>query len=281
MTQPNDAPAPPAGPTSSNGELGKRIASIAVLAPLALLAAWAGGFWFVLLVAGIVTAAGFEWTRLCGIDRPAAVALLLVLGPLLALAWLTGGPGAGLVVWVLAVLSALGGRRGTPNRAWPVVGVVYLGLPELAILLVRESPQLGFEGLIFLFAMVWLTDTGAFVAGRLIGGPRMAPPISPGKTWAGAVGGLVLAAVGALAGGAYLSQQPPLGVLPLAILLSVATQCGDLFESWVKRRFDKKDSGTLIPGHGGILDRIDGLLFAAFAMAVVLIADGRGEPIWP
>ncbi len=280
MTMPADAQ-PPADQKDSKPELAVRVLAAAVLVPIALLAAWAGGIWFALLVAAGTAIAGHEWSQTCKIDRPAAIALLIVVGPVLAAAQTTGGPAASLLVLFLAVLSTFGGQKGTPNRFWPAIGVIYLGIPTMAILWVRADPQFGLVALIFLFVVVWLTDIGAYAVGRTIGGPRLAPSISPGKTWAGAFGGLFLAVAGTYLVAALMGSPQPVGALALAIYLSIATQCGDLFESWVKRRFGKKDSGTLIPGHGGVLDRIDGLLFAAPVMAAVIFAKSGAEPLWP
>jgi phosphatidate cytidylyltransferase len=271
MTMSGDAQ-PPADRTKSKSELVLRVAAAAVLAPIVLASAWAGGIWFALLAALAIGIGGHEWTRLCGLDRPMSIALLIVTGPVVALALMTGGTAAGLIVLALAVISAIGGGSTVASRLWPLLGVVYLGIPLLAILALRADPRIGFEGLFFLLGIVWLTDIGAYAAGRLIGGPRLAPAISPGKTWAGAIGGLLLAVAGGYWGAGFMETQLPFGAIGLAICLSVATQCGDLFESWVKRRFGKKDSGTLIPGHGGILDRIDGLLFAAPVMAAIIFA---------
>ena len=271
---------PPADRVPAKPELVLRVATAAVLAPIVLAGAWAGGIWFALLAAIVIGLGGYEWSRLCEIDGPMSVALLIAIGPVLAVALTTGGPAAGLVIVVLAAISAFGGRK-TDNRVWPVAGVIYLGVPLIAILALRADPQIGFDGLLFLFGVVWLTDIGAYASGRLIGGPRLAPAISPGKTWAGAIGGLILAVAGAYGGAGYMETQLPLGPIALAICLSVATQCGDLFESWIKRRFGKKDSGTIMPGHGGILDRIDGLLFAAPLMAAIAIAQRGAAPSWP
>lgn len=280
MTMPADVQ-PPADPKSAKAELTLRVLAAAVLVPIVLLAAWAGGIWFAILVAGGTALAGYEWSQTCNIDRPAAIALLIVVGPVLAIAQTAGGPAASLLVLFLAVLSAFGGQRGTPNRIWPAIGVIYLGVPTVAILWVRADLQFGLVALIFLFAMVWLTDIGAYAFGRAIGGPRLAPTISPGKTWAGVLGGLILPVAATYFTAVVMGSPKPYGAIALAIYLSIATQCGDLFESWIKRRSGKKDSGTVIPGHGGILDRIDGLLFAAPVMAAVVLAKSGAEPLWP
>lgn len=280
MSVPGEAP-PPTKRTSSRPELVLRLAAAAILAPVFLLGAWAGGVWFALIVAAAIALGGREWVLLCNIERPMMIALLAVLGPVLAIAHLSGGAGAGLLVLALALLSALGSAQGQRHRLWPAAGVVYLGIPSIAILWLRATPGYGLEALLFLVAMVWLTDIGAYAFGRAVGGPRLAPSISPGKTWAGAAGGLLLAVAGAYLGRGYMSSPPLPGALGLAIVLSIATQCGDLFESWVKRRFGKKDSGKMIPGHGGILDRVDGLLFAAPVMAAIIIVQRGAAPVWP
>ncbi len=270
MTMSGDMP-PPAEQVSAKPELTMRVVSAAILVPIVLACAWVGGFWFALLIAIVIGVSGHEWSRLCDIDGPMSVALLIMIGPILTITLLTGGTAVGLVVIALAAVSAFGGQK-ADNRVWSVIGVVYLGIPLMTTLALRASPQIGFERLFFLLGVVWLTDIGAYAFGRVIGGPRLVPSISPGKTWAGAIGGLLLAVAGACWGAKFMVNPLPLGAIVLAICLSIATQCGDLFESWVKRRFGKKNSGTIMPGHGGILDRIDGLLFAAPVMATVTFA---------
>lgn len=271
---------PPANGRTPKPELALRVAAAAVLVPVVLLGAWAGGIWFALLVAIVIAVAGHEWSRLCHLERPLSVALLISTGPVLAIALVASGIAASLLVFVLAVVFAIGSRD-SANRLWSVAGIIYIGVPTVAILILRFDPRLGLETLFFLFGVVWLTDIGAYAFGRVIGGPRLAPSISPGKTWAGAIGGLILAVAGAYGGSGFMAIQLPFGAVVLAIILSIATQCGDLFESWVKRRFNKKDSGTIIPGHGGILDRIDGLLIAAPVMAAIIIAQRGAVPLWP
>lgn len=273
MIEPVRAPTP-ADHASPQVTLVLRVLSALFLLPVALVSAWAGGIWFALLLGGAGAIAGHEYVRLCAIEHPSRRALLLALCPVLAVALVAAGIDVAWVVLAFAGLAALSIPRGAA-RLWSVVGVAYLGLPVLALWLLRTSPQAGFDGLVFLFGAVWLTDIGAYAVGRTVGGPRLAPVISPAKTWAGAIGGLGLAVAGAYLGGRYLEVPIPLGAIVLALFLSLVTQAGDLFESWLKRRFGKKDSGTLIPGHGGILDRVDGLIFAAPAMAV-LVATQQG-----
>ncbi|HEX7391203.1 MAG TPA: phosphatidate cytidylyltransferase [Acidiphilium sp.] len=161
-----------------------------------------------------------------------------------------------------------------PNRSsFLAAGIVYAGLPAAALLWLRLLPA-GLVDVLFLLIVVWATDIGAYAAGRLIGGPKLAPAISPGKTVSGALGGLV---IGVLAGIAV--ARDPAGILPAA-LLSVVSQIGDLAESALKRRLGVKDSGRTIPGHGGLFDRLDGVLAAApVAALLALIAQG-GLPLW-
>jgi len=156
----------------------------------------------------------------------------------------------------------------------PAFGVIYIGLPAVSLIWLRDSADVGRGDVLFVLLVVWATDIAAYLAGRLIGGPRLAPAISPGKTWSGAAGGLI----GALLVG--WSAAPGLAMLPLAAVLSVAAQAGDLMESGLKRRFGVKDSGKLIPGHGGLLDRLDGVLTAAPAAALLALAAGRGVGFW-
>lgn len=149
---------------------------------------------------------------------------------------------------------------------WLGGGLLYIGLAVLAVLLVREA--LGFKGALWLLATVWATDIGAYFAGRSIGGPKIAPAISPSKTWAGLIGGMIVAGLVGWLMGRWIGSHSTLFLLgaPLAIL----AQAGDFFESWMKRRAGVKDSSALIPGHGGVLDRLDGLLPVAIAVAALL-----------
>jgi phosphatidate cytidylyltransferase len=154
--------------------------------------------------------------------------------------------------------------------AWYLGGAVYALVAALSLLLVRERAGQGLDLLLWVFIVVWSTDIGAYVAGRAIGGPKLAPSISPGKTWAGFYGGVAAATL--LGGGWALFTDLSTVVLLLAPLFSVASQGGDLFESWMKRRAGVKDSGRWLPGHGGVFDRLDGLLPVAILTAVSVVA---------
>lgn len=154
--------------------------------------------------------------------------------------------------------------------AWYLGGAVYALVAALSLLLVRERAGQGLDLLLWVFIVVWSTDIGAYVAGRAIGGPKLAPSISPGKTWAGFYGGVAAATL--LGGGWALFTDLSTVVLLLAPLFSVASQGGDLFESWMKRRAGVKDSGRWLPGHGGVFDRLDGLLPVAILTAVAVVA---------
>jgi phosphatidate cytidylyltransferase len=159
------------------------------------------------------------------------------------------------------------------ERRWAVVALLHLVCAALALFFLRQTPEIGRDLVFILFGAVWLSDIGGYVAGRLFGGAKLAPRISPNKTWAGFVGAIGFTVVGALVL-SHLTEAGGAGNLILAAALSLATQAGDLFESWIKRLFEMKDSGNLIPGHGGVLDRVDGLLFAAPVLALFVLISG-------
>ncbi len=250
------------------------MASAAVLVPAALAAIWMDGYLFAALVTAAAAAMAWEWATLTRCRRDAAAFIVLssalacialAMGAALA-AILIVGAGAGLT-WLVA--------RPAP-AAWAALGGAAIALPCLAVLWL--AGEVGRLGLLWLFLTVWATDTGAFLAGRLLGGPRLAPSLSPNKTWAGLAGGLAAAA---LVGWAYvrLSGGAP-ALVPASIALSVAAQLGDLAESAAKRRFGVKDSGHLIPGHGGLLDRLDGMLGASALAWLVAFSTGAGPLLW-
>ncbi len=244
-----------------------------VMAPLALLAVWVGAPAFSLLagVAGAVMV--WEWERMCRgrfdlVGRGTAVAVFVaaVIAP--EVPWVSLA-----IVWTATLLGA-----GVSRSGWLAMGALYVGLPVVALVWLREAG--GAWTLIGLLGVVWATDTGAYAAGRTIGGPKLAPRVSPNKTWAGLLGGMTAAAlVGG--GGAFWLGLPSWPLLALfAAVLAVVAQIGDLFESSVKRRFKVKDSSHIIPGHGGLLDRVDGLIAAAPVVALAVAALGGGVEAW-
>ena len=263
------------------------------LAPVVLVITYAGGWLFLGLCAAAAAGILWEWTHL--VDERGGIRVLAAGLAALSAAFVLASvnqPGAAVAaVAVGAVLAgALGARSlgpATRNEGfWAASGVVYAGIGLLSPALLRRDPEWGFMALLFLFATVWGTDIFAFICGRTIGGPLLWPKVSPNKTWAGAVGGLAGGMVGAFVvaytGG--VSSAVAAGVL--GGLLSILSQAGDLFESAVKRRFGAKDAGRLIPGHGGLMDRLDGFLVAAFAALLIGIArqgtdaPARGFLLW-
>lgn len=271
------APEPKA--PSGSGELGKRIASAAVLAPVALAAEVLGGLPFAAFVALAGLIGFWEWTTIASADDPAwpriAAAACLAAG-ILALA--TVGPRPALVlIGVPTVLALLAGfRLRTP--LWVGLGLLYVAVPCVGFILLRGAAPFGWAAILFILLVVWATDVAAYFGGRLIGGPKLWPRVSPKKTWSGALTGLAAAiVVGGLTVALTGTGDARLG-LALAVPLSVASQAGDLFESAFKRRFGAKDSGRVIPGHGGVLDRVDGL-FGAAALAWLIAAIGLGGEI--
>jgi phosphatidate cytidylyltransferase len=269
---------------ANSNNLRLRLVSGLILAPPAVAAAYAGTPWFDLLVAGLAGVMGVEWAALTGGTKRRPVAVL-VGGAATAAVLLTAAAGAwlgGLAI-VAAVLAALGGARvAWPGRgAWAAAGVLWLALPCVATVWLRADPVAGRETVLWLLAAVWATDIGAYITGRGIGGPRLAPAISPGKTWAGLVGGIVAsAAVGGAAAWLLAADRMPLLAL-LGGALAITAQAGDLAESKLKRHFGAKDSGYIIPGHGGVLDRLDGMLAAALMLALLEIIMGGSPFAWP
>lgn len=263
--------------------LEQRVVSSLVLAAGAVAAVIVGGWPFALLVVGAIVIMAGEWVRLfpegSEVARKRCLGVIIGLGAAPLLLMQVGRSELALAAIVLgpALAAAVGALLpGTPpNRV--AGGVVYVGLPALALVWLRMEPVGGMAHVLWLMIVVWSTDVMAYFAGRSIGGPRLAPRISPSKTWAGLLGGVTGAG---LAGGlaAALGGAGFLAPMALAMLLALVSQAGDLFESSLKRHAGKKDSGHLIPGHGGLLDRVDGLAFSApvFAAVIWLYAGASG-----
>ncbi|HEV2651536.1 MAG TPA: phosphatidate cytidylyltransferase [Rhizomicrobium sp.] len=245
------------------------------LAALAVAAVF-GGAPFVAVLAVVVAVAGArEWHRLVGervfgsafFVTAATVAVALAAD----VAWPHGWYGAAIIgVGAIAAAVVAATRRELP--LWHGFGPLYLGIAAISILALRDAPH-GAWVIVGLFLAVWASDTGALFTGNLVGGPRLWPALSPNKTWSGTIGGVATAAVVEAIFVAILGGTPWQAGLYGAAVAIVAV-LGDLFESWVKRVFQRKDSGHLIPGHGGVLDRIDSTLFAAPAVALAVIGLG-------
>ena len=255
-------------------QLGIRLISGIALAVIAI-ASVVLGDWWAAVVAGIVMAAIHqEWTWLTEeLRRPA---VYYTVGLIIALAYVAAGMAqTGVVLVAIGVATA----AVSSGSAFRPIGVAYAGLFGLSVLLIRYSPDLGLSATLILFAVVWGTDIIAYFAGRTIGGARLWPIVSPNKTWAGAIGGLIGGVVAALVAAALLQVAITPGLVIVVALLSIAAEGGDLFESWVKRQFGQKDSGWLLPGHGGFMDRVDGLVAAATLALLIGWMHGGADAI--
>jgi phosphatidate cytidylyltransferase len=267
-------------PPASASPLRQRLASALVLAPVALGAAFLGRPVWDILIAVAGACMAWEWGRLCGHGRlsHAAVATVAVAPMAVIVGAIWGMPSALLILAVAVPVTAAAAMvERTASPAWLALGVAYVGLPCLTLIWIRALPGTGLVTMIWVLGLVWATDTGAYVAGRGLGGPKLAPRISPNKTWAGLIGGALAAAAVGLATAVFLSTAPNPALILLSAALALIEQIGDLFESAVKRHFGVKDSSNLIPGHGGVLDRVDGLL--AVSLTVAALSWGLPHPI--
>ena len=257
--------------TRAKSDLATRLGVAIALIGLTFAALWLGGlaFWLLAVVGALLMMS--EWAELFGSpEKEKRLAQYALSVPLAAMApGLALGPGFFTLGLVFGAAFFIGAVTRRPPLAW---GVLYIGIPVLSLLVLREHPQ----GLLLTFwamALVWAADSGAYFAGRAIGGPKLAPSISPNKTWAGFIGGLIAA-------GAFGALLVVLFDLPVALavatpVLAVLAQLGDLYESNLKRRAGVKDTGNILPGHGGILDRLDSLVAVAPAAALLVLALAR------
>ena len=286
------------GMVAADGGAGRnlvqRSVSAAVLAPAGVVAAFFGGHWFLVVCAIASGVILWEWTVLVagsaerrivlpGWSALVAATLLIDVGRNVAAA---SAIVAGALIAGLA--TAWQSRRGAnaDRSVWGAGGIVYAGVALLGPALLRRDPALGLTAILFLFATVWTTDILAYFVGRAVGGPLLWPRLSPKKTWSGAIGG----SAGGVAAGTLVAYASgglePATAGALALALSVVAQAGDLFESAVKRRFGAKDASGLIPGHGGVMDRLDGFLVAAMVALLIgaarqgLSAPAQGLLLW-
>lgn len=246
-----------------------RVLSAAVMLPVAIGATWLGGWFFAILITLAGVAMLWEWARL-----PGDLAMNVVVTGSLALVaalYLSLSGDVGLSLLLIGAAAIVLGFLQRHRFAWHAIGFIYIAVPCIVLLWLREIPDRGLLIVFWLLVVVWSTDIGAYAAGRTIGGPKLIAAISPNKTWAGLFGGMLSAGIaGALMAG-FDTQLPVAYLAAFGALLAVVAQAGDFTESAVKRRLGVKDSSHLIPGHGGVLDRLDGLLFAAPALALALL----------
>jgi phosphatidate cytidylyltransferase len=261
-----------------------RVVAALVMAPLAVAIAYVGGWLWTALVTVAAIGLYVEWLTVIGERRPRLVLLGVII--LLGVGWVDLGHMTPTHVLAFAALGMAGAAIfSSDRRAWVVIGICYALAASIASSAVRLDPSWGFAALMFVLLVVWVTDIGGYFAGRLVGGPKLWLRISPKKTWAGAIGGFA-ASLGVAAGFVAFDFGKTAPMLLLGAILSIVSQLGDLFESAVKRRFGVKDSSHIIPGHGGLMDRLDGFV-AAILMAAILgflrggmDGVGRGLMVW-
>lgn len=282
----SDGAVDPQGESAPSGEAARgraarladllpRLASGLVLATAALTAVWQGGAIFALVWFGAALAVGLEWQNLIGARRlrlrfaltTAALAIACYCAAQGRLAMACGALGlAGVAIAVAA---------GRGRRLWAFAGVAYAGSLLISVFALYAVPGLGLRAIFWLFATVWGTDIFAYFGGRLIGGPKLWPQVSPSKTWAGTLCGVFAGAlIGVAIGTLGLEGAPAAPVFALGLAAALVAQTGDILKSTVKRRFGAKDSSTLIPGHGGFMDRLDGFIAAAAFLALFAALDG-------
>ncbi len=247
------------------GDLGTRIISAIVMVAIALLAFWLGGYWVAGLLTLLACVMMWEYAGLLSARTPRilGVMLLTVVAAML-LSTLFG--------WKIAVLFLIMGALAlyNPNRAlwgWSAAGLLYIGGACMALLAIHQGAS-GSYNVFWLVLVVILSDIGGYFAGRIFGGPKLWPAISPKKTWSGTLGGWVLAALAGTALGVF-GQYTIVFSIIVCMILTIAAQAGDLLESWIKRRHNVKDASDIIPGHGGLLDRFDGMLAASLVFSVI------------
>lgn len=272
-------------------EMLTRILSALVLGTVALAAVILSPWSFAALVIVCGIAVAWEWGRLVrGVEFDAIFALQAGAVAAIAIFVTLSRPGLALLAVAVAfigtaILGLLGRAETRATLPWSLAGLAYSVLPAWAMVWLRGDPSLGTIALLYLFVVAWTTDTASYVGGRLIGGPKLAPRVSPQKTWSGFISGILTPALIGYAFALFVVETSPLLLALVSVAVAAACQIGDLSESAVKRRFGAKDMSGLIPGHGGLLDRIDGLLIAAVAAAAIALlhdaaSPGRGLLIW-
>ena len=262
-----------------------RLVSAIVMAALALGSALVSVWTFVALVIAAGVTVSWEWGRLvrkAGFDAIAGIQSAAVASVAVAVA--LSRPGLALIAAIVALVGTGLLAVSSATVGWSLLGIAYSVLSTWSTVWLRSDPTLGATALLYLLLVAWTTDTASYGGGRLVGGPKLAPSISPRKTWSGLLAGILAPALVGYAFALFLQDTSAWRLTLVSIVIAAACQAGDLGESAVKRRFGIKDMSNLIPGHGGLLDRIDGLLIAAIAAALIALRDpanpGRGLLIW-
>jgi phosphatidate cytidylyltransferase len=260
-----------------------RVLSALALAPLPVAAIWFGSPWLPLLTAAAAAVMAWEWGRLCrgghfGHSGIVLVGVVLVAVGVAAVASPELALGAALLGAAVVFWAARKKRDLEPQ--WTAFGALWVALPSICLLWLADDASTCRTTLLRVLAVVWATDIGAYVSGRTLGGPRLAPLWSPHKTWAGLTGGIACAALAGWSTAVLLGISPALPLVLVSAGLAIVEQFGDLAESAAKRRFGVKDSSGLIPGHGGLLDRLDGLLAVIPVVALLTLIGGRSLLAW-
>jgi len=249
-------------------DLGPRLGSAFVLLPLTALSLYFGGYIFAATVGLVFAGVYREWEQMVArapISVPGAITVALVaVSGLVYPAW--GLPASAGVIALAILIAVIFGGEG---RIWRAAGLAFFGLVVVAVLAMRGTTWDGLLAGIFLGVTVWMTDSAAFFTGRQIGGEKLAPDISPSKTWSGALGGLALGAISGFVVWLVVTDSPWWLGAVFSVSVSIFGQLGDLTESAIKRHFRIKDSGDIIPGHGGLMDRLDSLTFGVIFLFVV------------
>lgn len=260
-----------------------RVLAAIVLAPLAIVLAYAAGWLWAFLVTLVSIGLFAEWLMVVGAGSAALTASGTIVLAMMGFCIAFGALKTAVITGFVGGAIVTGVARG--KFAWAASGFAYASAALLASILVRQDPANGFAALMFVLLVVWATDIGGYFAGRSIGGPKLWPRVSPKKTWAGALGGFA-ASLAVAAGFAACGLGKAIPLLLVSAVLTVVSQLGDLFESAVKRRFGVKDSSHLIPGHGGLLDRLDGFVAAILVAWIIgflrhgVHGAGSGLMVW-
>ena len=262
---------------SSLTSLQQRVISALVLAPIAVVALYYGGLYFLLFLVGAALIMAYEWCHASLEKSPGILTFLTAASIVGAIIFsykydLFQSIAVIILGSVLVVFAAITLKK-KDRLIWAWIGPFCIGLPVLSLLMLRGIPDMGFAVTLGLFLVIWATDIGAYFSGKTIGGPKIAPAISPNKTWAGLIGGIISAMIVAYLVNRYLvdGQVATIWILGLGAICAILAQMGDFAESAWKRHFGIKDASNLIPGHGGVMDRLDGVFLTAPVLMVIIM----------